>query len=61
MKLTLFLAAFSTASLLSSCNSVIGFGRDLKLLGGSMESASSNVQNKNSGGGGEEASSAPIY
>ncbi|MGC4015787.1 MAG: entericidin A [Luteolibacter sp.] len=57
MKALLLLAAAATGLILSSCNTAIGFGRDLRLLGQGME----NSANKNNGGGGGDQSGAPVY
>lgn len=59
---TLLLAAVATVlcGLSFSCNSTIGFGRDLRILGENMEHAA----NKKQGGGGSEyqdTGGAPVY
>lgn len=59
MKALLLLAAAAAGLLLSSCNTAIGFGRDLRLLGQGMED-SANKRN-NGGGGGGDTSGAPVY
>ena len=59
MKSALLIAAIAVAAALSSCNTFIGFGRDLKLLGGGMENSANKVHS--SGGGGEDTSGAPVY
>lgn len=63
MKSLLLIAAIAVAAALSSCNTFIGFGRDLKLLGGGMENSANKVHGGGSGGGGggEDTSGAPVY
>lgn len=58
MKALLLLAAAAAGLLLSSCNTAIGFGRDLRLLGQGMETSANKSQG---GGGGGDASGAPVY
>jgi predicted small secreted protein len=59
MKKFLLLVAAGTVSLLSSCNTTIGVGRDMRILGENME----NAANKKLQGGGEtqDTSGAPVY
>jgi predicted small secreted protein len=58
MKALLLFALGATALVLSSCNTAIGFGRDLRLLGQGME----NSANKAGGGhDGGDHSGAPVY
>lgn len=60
MKLTFLLTVTASAALLfSSCNTMIGLGRDMRIGGESLE----NSANKVSGGGndGGDMSGAPIY
>lgn len=57
MKPLLLLAAAALGLVLSSCNTAIGFGRDLRLLGEGMETSARNK----SGGGEQQQSGAPIY
>jgi predicted small secreted protein len=56
MKSLLLLAAALTGLALSSCNTAIGFGRDLRLLGEGMESKA-----RNGGGSADQQSGAPVY
>jgi len=60
MKALLLLATAVAGLVLSSCNTAIGFGRDLRLLGENMESS---VRNKANGGGGSQQSQSgdPVY
>ncbi|MBK1882536.1 hypothetical protein JIN85_08920 [Luteolibacter pohnpeiensis] len=58
MKSLLLIAAVITASLLSSCNTTIGFGRDLRLLGEGMEKSANKVQG---GGSSDDTYGAPVY
>ena len=57
----LIVLSIAVISVLSSCNTTIGVGRDLRLLGGAMESKA-----EGSGGGGgdayaPDAGGAPVY
>jgi predicted small secreted protein len=60
MKALLLLASAAAGLVLSSCNTAIGFGRDLRLLGENMETSVRNKANGN-GGGGSQQSGAPVY
>lgn len=52
------LSAIAAAILLtSSCNTMIGIGRDMRIAGEGLEKAS----NKVSGGGNHDTSGAPVY
>jgi predicted small secreted protein len=59
MKITLFITLATAAVLLSSCNTMIGLGRDMRMGGESLE----NTSNKVTGGSSSTASSsgAPVY
>lgn len=59
MKKFLLLAAAGLVTILSSCNTTIGLGRDMRILGENME----NTANKKMQGGGEshDTSGAPVY
>jgi predicted small secreted protein len=58
MKTILLIAALAATSVLSSCNTTIGLGRDLRILGDGMEKSA----NKAKGGGdGGDTSGAPVY
>jgi len=59
MKSLLLITVAISAVLLSSCNTFIGLGRDMRIGGEAME----NSANKASGGGGEsgDTSGAPVY
>jgi len=59
MKPVLLIAAFAVAALLSSCNTFIGMGRDMKLLGDGMESSANKANGSGSDGG--DTSGAPVY
>ncbi|MFT4175554.1 MAG: hypothetical protein QM627_02755 [Luteolibacter sp.] len=57
---TIFLTSLlAVAALLSSCNTMIGLGRDTRILGETME----NQANKSRGGGdsSQDSGGAPIY
>ena len=56
MKSLLLLTVALTGLVLSSCNTAIGFGRDLRLLGESMETKA-----RTSGGSADQQSGAPVY
>lgn len=58
MKTILLLAVATLVIGLTSCNTTIGLGRDMRILGGNMERA---AVNKQGGGGGEDTSGAPVY
>ena len=59
MKTILLLAVSFTAVLFSSCNTMIGLGRDMRIGGEGLE----NSANKATGGGssGGDTSGAPVY
>ena len=59
MKAILLLTLATAGILLSSCNTMIGFGRDMRMGGEGLE----NVANKAAGGsasGGDDYSGAPV-
>lgn len=56
MKSLLLLATALTGLVLSSCNTAIGFGRDLRLLGEGMETKA-----RTGGGSADQQSGAPVY
>lgn len=58
MKLLKLIAALVVASLFGSCNTMIGMGRDMKILGDGMESSANKA---NGSGGGGDTSGAPVY
>ncbi|MEO7099735.1 MAG: hypothetical protein ABI162_10270 [Luteolibacter sp.] len=57
MKSILLITAAAAGMLLSSCNTFIGLGRDMRIGGEAMEKTA----NKNAGGGGGDTSGAPVY
>ena len=57
MKVTLLIVLAASSILFTSCNSVIGLGRDMRIAGEAMEKAA----NKGSGGSSEDTSGAPVY
>ena len=57
MKALLLLATALTGLVLSSCNTAIGFGRDLRLLGEGMETKA----RTNGGNADQQQSGAPVY
>lgn len=48
-----------TAALLSSCNTMVGLGRDMRVLGTEMEKKADH--SLGGGGGSNEYSGAPVY
>ena len=58
MKSILLIAAVAVATLLSSCNTIIGFGRDLRMMGDGMEKSANKAQGSHSSG---DTSGAPVY
>ena len=58
MKSILLLTVAAAAMLLSSCNTFIGLGRDMRMGGEAMEKTATRGSG---GGGGGEASGAPVY
>jgi predicted small secreted protein len=64
MKSVLLIAAIAAAAALSSCNTFIGLGRDLKQLGGGMENTADKATGWSGGAGGAgggDTSGVPIY
>jgi len=57
MKLLLLAAAALSVLALSSCNTMIGMGRDLRLLGEGMETKARST----GGGADQQQSGAPVY
>jgi predicted small secreted protein len=59
MKISFLICGITAAVLLSSCNTIIGIGRDMRIGGEGLESAA----NKATGGGssGSDSSGAPVY
>ncbi len=59
MKSILLIAVVVVATLLSSCNTIIGLGRDFRMMGDGMEKSA----NKAQGGGSSttDTSGAPVY
>lgn len=57
MKITLLIATVVLASILGSCNTVVGVGRDMRITGEQME----NISNKARGQNQDDPSGAPIY
>jgi len=64
MKLTLLLTVVASAVLFSSCNTIIGVGRDMRMGGESLEKTASGTSGGGSSGGsssGAATSGAPVY
>ncbi|MCX6878631.1 MAG: entericidin [Verrucomicrobia bacterium] len=60
MKTVLLIAAVAIATGLSSCNTMIGFGRDLRILGDGLEN-SANKAHSGGTGSSTDTSGAPVY
>ena len=58
MKSILLMMAAAAGLLLSSCNTMIGLGRDMRMSGEGLENSASKVSGGTSGG---DASGAPVY
>lgn len=58
MKSLLLITAAVGALLFTSCNTMIGVGRDLRIGGEGLETSASKVRG---GGGGGDTSGAPVY
>ncbi len=62
MKFTLLIVASAVALLFSSCNTMIGFGRDMRMGGEGLEKAAHKVSGgSGSESGGGDTSGAPVY
>jgi predicted small secreted protein len=63
MKITLLTALTIVAALSSSCNTFIGFGRDMRIAGESMERTAEKASGGSDSGGdtGSSDGGAPIY
>ena len=59
MKTILLVAAVAVATALSSCNTMIGLGRDMRMMGDGMEKSANKAQNGSGGSG--DTSGAPVY
>jgi predicted small secreted protein len=57
MKLTLLFAAAVLVSVLGSCNTTVGLGRDMRILGEQMETTSNKARGQNP----DDLSGAPVY
>ena len=60
MNSLLLITLATSAVLLSSCNTFIGLGRDMRIGGEAMEKTANKAAG-GSGGGGEDTSGAPVY
>lgn len=58
MKSILLITAVAVAAALSSCNTMIGLGRDMRMMGDGMEKTANKAQNPKGGG---DTSGAPVY
>jgi predicted small secreted protein len=61
MKSLLLLTLATSAVLLSSCNTFIGLGRDMRMGGEAMENTANKASGGGGGGGGGDTSGAPVY
>jgi predicted small secreted protein len=59
MKLILLITVSAAAILFSSCNTMIGLGRDMRMGGEGLEKTASKTSGGNSSGG--DTSGAPVY
>jgi predicted small secreted protein len=59
MKSLLLLAVAGAAVLFTSCNTMIGLGRDMRIGGEGLENSANKVSGGGSGGG--DTSGAPVY
>lgn len=59
MKSFLLLAVAGAAVLFTSCNTMIGLGRDMRIGGEGLENSANKVSGGGSGGG--DTSGAPVY
>lgn len=59
MKSMLLITVAAAAVLFTSCNTMIGFGRDMRIGGESLENSASKVSGGGSSGG--DTSGAPVY
>jgi predicted small secreted protein len=58
MKMTLLFTAAAAALLLTSCNTMIGLGRDMRMGGEGLESTATKATG---GSSGNQTSGAPVY
>ncbi len=61
MKAILLSSLAAAGLLLSSCNTFIGIGRDMRLGGEAMENTANKASGGMGGGGGGDTSGAPVY
>jgi predicted small secreted protein len=62
MKITLLTTLAAASVLFSSCNTMIGFGRDMRMGGEGLEKAAHKVSGgRTSDSGGGDTSGAPVY
>jgi predicted small secreted protein len=62
MKFTLLMTVAAVSMLFSSCNTMIGFGRDMRMGGEGLEKAAHKVSGgSGSDSGGGDTSGAPVY
>jgi len=59
MKSILLIAAVAVATLLSSCNTMIGLGRDMRMMGDGMENSANKAKTGHSSSA--DTSGAPVY
>ena len=60
MKSLLLITVATAAVLFSSCNTMIGFGRDMRIGGEGLENSATKAAGSSSSGGGD-TSGAPVY
>lgn len=59
MNTFLLIATVAGALFFTSCNTMIGFGRDMRISGEGLETSANKV--RGGGGGGGDTSGAPVY
>jgi predicted small secreted protein len=61
MKSLLLITVATAAVLFSSCNTMIGLGRDMRIGGEGLENSANKVSGGGSSSGGGDTSGAPVY
>jgi predicted small secreted protein len=61
MKSLLLITVASAAVLFSSCNTMIGLGRDMRIGGEGLENSANKVSGGSSSSSGGDTSGAPVY
>ncbi len=61
MKTILLITAAAAAVLLTSCNTMIGLGRDMRMGGEGLENSANKVTGGSGSGGTSDTGGAPVY